>query len=1223
MKKIFKLIPAALALVAFASCSSDDLFNQNAASNAVDGKTMTAEIEGYASDTRAAFAENKTDGKLDKRALVWTAGDSYKVYGELSTPDKYTLQNSSAGKANGTFDLMTEDYNENPAFAVFPYDKVDADRANKTLTVSLSDWTYATAEVKDEGYSEGGFVSNVPMYGKIAANKPKEAKFGYMTGILRVDLQKLPKRTTRLIVVTSRPLTGTFTTEFDVDGGYPEIKSPVSNDTEKDNTTLINGSPINNYVLAIATEPVAQRTNKTFFIAVPTGNKYADFKIYAEYNMAGSTETELVADLGNTTRLAAGKSALNWQRGKVKSLSKEITVTASGNTPAELAKFLKDEWKTFPADAEINITVADPTGALAAIDLNTTGTRASDSHAYTASDAVFTVPAEVEGRIINIIVDPSVANAFMGGTAMSFVDDDSAPVPSEALRQVNVITGNTTAGVALTLDCPETQVSLQVADPTSQTATYGAITATKVSFGDMTADAAGLAIGEAVTTGNINITGSLFTEGGSTVGAVTNDGNYETKFKGVAGNITSNKNGAITVEGVLAADGSIPVTNTVGIIRALGSGAVSVKNVVDVKMSDGASSDAAAPISIENVEGVSLVSFATNANHKEAISIKKVITNGITKFNYTGKGAVTFDDIVGNSTAVAISNPDNESAFTMDNIKNGATYTSVSYAGKGNVSITGVTTLTTPAYPTITTLTTNTTATPLTAGDVTLKDVIVGTTLTKNSQGALTITGVKGAFGAITNAEGAISITGDNLSSANIASLTQNGTGTITLKDISNAVTSTGAPNTPGVVTSLTANKATTINYENTFISALNGAGSGAAYNLTVNGTKSSGIGTVTAGVAEPTFTTDTWDGTSWCKVATAKVYTSGSFAGLLYHATSASIDLLVSNSTIDLGSNAFQFKVGSTTYQGINSSITNLNGGKYKIAGVPISFTVKNLKAATGLFASSATTARSAALAVEYVTLDAPTITATANAGALIGTANGNDFKFTAVNVKNATIASTSTGKGTDINLGGFIGEVKATGKKVQLWGCNVATATISGHYYMGGFIGQVTDANLVEIKDVLGGKDDKKGSTVSGITFNPKSNDGVWSTLKCGTIAPFIGGIDHIDDQSVSPKGELNIYGKFDSFNREANMWKMNFLSNESFKFIGTKQDDCNFIGYINVAKLPAAPTKPFQFFLKNLNGFEADVVAGGMTILSGGGAGKAYDEILATECNAYAEY
>ena len=101
------------------------------------------------------------------------------------------------------------------------------------------------------------------------------------------------------------------------------------------------------------------------------------------------------------------------------------------------------------------------------------------------------------------------------------------------------------------------------------------------------------------------------------------------------------------------------------------------------------------------------------------------------------------------------------------------------------------------------------------------------------------------------------------------------------------------------------------------------------------------------------------------------------------------------------------------------------MTGGIYTTStGAKIPFVIKNLKAESGLFATTTAPAvRTAALEVDYVTLDAPVITATVNAGALIGIANGAvDYTFKAVNVKNATIASASTGKGSDINLGGFV---------------------------------------------------------------------------------------------------------------------------------------------------------------------------------------------------------
>lgn len=1211
MKRFFKLIPVALALVALASCSNDDLFEKSG-SKAVDGKTMQATIEDYSNMTRAAFAENKTDGKVDARALVWTAGDSYKVYGELATPDKYTVQNSSVGKKSATFDCMTEDYNTEPKFAVFPYDKVDANRAENKLTVTLTDWTYGTAEVKEDGYSEGGFVSNVPMYGK--CDDAGDAAFGYMTGILRVDLSALPKKMTRLIVVTDRPLTGTFETEFDPTAATAEIVSPVSNDEtteeydfiddgaktnvlyyKKDNTVYTdyaNGL----YFLEVGTESVSKRTNKTFFIAVPTGNKYKVFDLLIEYNMGSTKKYELVGQLGNTARIAESKSVLNWQRGKVKSLTKEITVTSQGNTPKAISEFLAAEWKSFPEGDEINITVDKGDGSADATKIVLDG----------SDNDIFTVPAELKNKVVNIIAEDYSAD----GT-LKIIDEDPAPVASTALRKINFIVPST-KNVIVNINAPETQLEFDGVSDT-ETALYTSFKPAVVAIGDLANEEPGLTIGEfaSVTTLVQLKGGSLLTLGA--IAGLNNSGDNDVLIKNNATNMYTSGAGDLTIEGQLADDGSI--VNTIGTINANGTGDISVENVQDVTIASVAAFTGA--ITINNVEKVTGVTVTANDEHNAPITITGVTTDGVAAVNYAGLAAVTIDDVIGGSTTgISCTNAKATGDLKVTNLKTakdlttGATVAAITYAGNGNVEVSGVAN-NKGVYPVVTT-TTLTAATPAKASSVTFTDVTVGTSLEKNSTGALTITGVRAAFGTITNADGAITITGNNVSGANIASLTQNGTGAITLKDISNATLPTGVPNTPGVVTALTVNKATTINYENTFIATLTGNTTGGNYNVTANGTKSSGIGTVTANKAKITFTTDTWDGTSWCKVASANIYTSGSLVGLIYHSTETDIDLLVSNSEINLGGNNFQLFSGAAAMKGINKAITKLEGGKYTSGdpAVPVPFTIKNLKAESGLFAYDATTPRTANLEVDYVTLDAPVITATQDAGAFVGIANGANHTFIACKVNNATIASASTGKGTDINLGGFIGQVDATGKDVLLQGCHVTTASIKGHYYMGGFIGQVVDATKVKIHDVNGAKVDEKGSTVSGITFTPLSADNAWSTLKCGTIAPFIGGIKAIAT-------ELNIYGKFDSFDREANKWKLNFLSNESYKFIGTKEDACNFIGYIDVSTVPG-----FKYYLKNLNGFEADISTG-MKIVTTTDAGKPLSEILATECNAYAEY
>lgn len=1219
MKKFIKLIPAALALVALASCSQDDLFNQENNQQAVDGKTMVATIEGAQDITRAAFAENKNDaGKADKRTLVWTAGDSYKVYGELASADKYTLQNASAGKASGKFDLMTEDYNTEPAFAVFPYDDVEADRASKKLTVKLNEWTYGTADVKDEGYNQGGFKSVVPMYGQIAEDG--NVAFGYMTAILRVDLQKLPKKMTRLIVVTDRPLKGTFEAEFDPADktAYPEIVSPVSNDDAKADYTfdvdrngdaVIDGSDdyLDMYFLSVNTESVNQRTNKTFFIPVPTGNKYKTFDVLIEYNMGNLKKYEIVAQLGALDY----PKVLKWERGKVKSLSKEVTVTSGGNTPAQLAAFLKAEWKSFPADADINITVTDAAGDLAAIDLDNTN----------PDDIIFEVPAEVKGRTINIIVDPSVGDAYINGTDMTIIDEDPAPVASEPLRLINIC-AETANNTVLTLNCPETQVQLSA--PTA--ATYG------VPAKVLVAEEEGLVIEKEVTVGDLTVTGGEVINKGTT-GFFYNKGDNNMKITGTSANVKNLGKGALIIEGTTTAKATITgyiyngngtdAADKLTIKNAIlsgaqirnfakadagieienvdqfkladdGKGAVSIKDVT-VKVDD-STVNFASEVKINNAKAVGTITYdgkgdfeldgvskgggagvteldITNAD-AGTLTVKNVEAGGLNKVTYNGKKAVTFDNIKGGSTTgFNIKNNGNAADFSFTNIK-GGTIADVKYAGTGNVTGTGV--KDGGVYPTITTMTTGQNNK---AGDVTLTDLTIGTSFAKASNGTLTINGVHATFGTITNAKGAINLTGNAALSGgesfNIASLTQNGAGKITL-------------NALNALTALTINESNDLDYKNAFITTVTVAGG-----KTVNGygTKCSGIKNQVAGAGKFIPTTDVWDGSSKSFQATDEIYTSGSFAKLADAA--GAVNQWVE---IDLGGNQFNgIATGVTSYTGLHwqgAPVNNFVSGG----------TVKNLKATSGMFKTPA-----AALTVNNLTLDAPTITAKQAAGAVIGKATKN-VTLVGVTVTKGNIGTTSNGAGTDQGIGGMIGEIDGASAVITLNNGNVNNTTITGHYYMGGIIGKVTNASKIYLYgQALNVKNDLVGTTTTALTFVPKTQDGSWSTLLSGTIAPFIGGI-------VNLVNNLQIYGTCDEVTKtemEAWNWDKNFLTaNETIKFKGCKRNDLNFIGYT------ATSCPIFQYDLKLVSGFEANPV---MTRRNT----SATTTVLDTEYNCYMTY
>lgn len=1330
MNKILKFFPVALAAVALASCSNDELADKSSLLPNEGGKTMEANIEDYSELTRAAFAENKNDaGTVTARELVWTSGDSYKLYGELRTPDKYTLQEASAGKGSGIFDLKTDDYNTEPAFAVFPYDKVNADRDNAQLTVTLGDWQYKTAEVQDEGYNQGAFVSDVPMYGVVDG---ASVSFYYMTGLLRVDLQKLPKKMTRLIVVTSRPLKGTFTAEFDSNdpSALPEIISPVENDAIKETYTLGTTLYTDQYFLTIGTEAVAQRTNKTFFIPVPTGNKYAVFDVYVEYNMGSANKTELVAQLGNTYRLGAGLSALKWERGKVKSLTREITVTSGGTTPKLISQFLKEEWKTFPADADINVFVTDNTNTAAAIDLSSA----------TAADNVFTIPAELKGRVVNVVVDPTIAEGYsLGGTTnvMTIRDDDPAPVASEALRLINFVVP-TAVGMAPVINAPESQIVLSA--PTGGTATYGAITNALVAEGDMTTEAAGLTIGAGVTTGAITIQGGSFLSEG-TIGALTNNDNYETIIKGNAGAITSAKNGKITVKGS-------SIANTIGTITANGSGDIYVEKVADVVIADGVTNTGAITVdnvtqvtsitvnntnhakdvTVSNVKaggistaisyagkgnvsiekcagtvtsvamsnaaagtldvkevtagGVATITYAgakavtiddvtggitslvncTNANstgdltiknikgaainnvqytgkgnvavetvvaggvlqlactnaNAGTLNIKDVRAGGINNISYAGKKAVTIDNIIGgSSTGITLSrsNADNTGGLTMTNIK-GGTYAAITNNGIGNTSISGVNN---SGYPVVTNLTSGLNNTN--AGDVALKDVTIGTALNKKSNGTLTIDGVRATFGTITNAKGNMTITGNNVAGANIGITTQTGDGDVTISDISERTSGT-----IGSVTSLVYTGAGKLTFTDTFIDAFQNGKN----NRAVEAHKNSGIGTMTGNKA--VFTNDVWDGSFVAKKASDNIYTTGSFVALKNFTSTTAAKLFVN---VDLNNQNFSgIKTNVTSLIGYSAGAISTSGANQvrEIKNVKIALasgtsgglflnntsalTVNNLKISTISAPAGALVATSgAAINANYLTVENATIAATKNAGGLIGKAQ-DAVTLGNTTVKNVKIGDGSTGQGTDAYIGGFIGLVEAPSANITIQKGAVDVADLTGHYYVGGFIGGVKNAKNVylvgngalnsdAVKSFNGS--DANGCTAKSLTFHPVSIDGVWSTLKSGTIAPFIGGIENIGSSATDV---LQIYGEFDSFNRTDNKWNWNFLNDETIKFKGTTRDDINFVGYT------VANSNDFEYRLKLISGFEAQPKMNRRST-------TATNTILDTDYNVYAAY
>lgn len=242
MKSIMKFIPAALALLTFASCSSDDLFGD---SNKVSyKKALTAEITQLDDDyTRAGMVEKGT-----KAVQVWNEGDALLAYSEFLA--QFDKLEQASGKDFTAADFVNKtNRNEELKWVGYPYENIkkiyrdtqdDAAKCVKVEVVINDEYTYGE---KDLGTSGVAYVNKLPMWGSIEG---ENVTLKYLTGILRLDLRNIPVKT-KVIEVSSnpiaddQPLAGQFIAELHTagaDGALVTLPMAGLDLTDADNAAL-------------------------------------------------------------------------------------------------------------------------------------------------------------------------------------------------------------------------------------------------------------------------------------------------------------------------------------------------------------------------------------------------------------------------------------------------------------------------------------------------------------------------------------------------------------------------------------------------------------------------------------------------------------------------------------------------------------------------------------------------------------------------------------------------------------------------------------------------------------------------------------------------------------------------------------------------------------------------------------------------------------------------
>ena len=218
MKKFVKFIPAALAVVALASCSSDDLFEKNGNAD-LSGKTINVYVEGD-DQTRTAIQEDEQTGNQ----FVWTAGDEFKLYGtveRLTNTYRFTQTTAAAAEYSKTsaqaYLVGDDNLGTSLAYALYPNYDNSTDPALKNKNFFNSEyfaqfemvlpktWAYDTEKAQD-----GVYYAEFPMWGEANANHDA-VTFKYTTAFMRIELTGLSAASTaELIITADQQLCGRF-----------------------------------------------------------------------------------------------------------------------------------------------------------------------------------------------------------------------------------------------------------------------------------------------------------------------------------------------------------------------------------------------------------------------------------------------------------------------------------------------------------------------------------------------------------------------------------------------------------------------------------------------------------------------------------------------------------------------------------------------------------------------------------------------------------------------------------------------------------------------------------------------------------------------------------------------------------------------------------------------------------------------------------------------------
>ena len=442
MKKLFKLVPVALGLLAFASCSNDDFANEGAS-------VQQAE----AGDLIVTFADLEDDGvsgtrsflSRDMQKRMYVTSDELQVYdNDVHKFDIYKFSWADESKESGVFRRWNTAANiKEAAWALYPKDGVENDdciweynevteNTETRITMNIPDEMIydGTYDLGDKEFKTPLFKDVLPRWGQVTstADGKLQTNLSYLTGVLRLQLAGIPDYATDVKVMmlegglAANPVA--MTGKFETIIAKNDVKQPDAKLAGKPGTAGVDDFiHIDLTQAGLVEAPLLAKDAPKAVVFVPlvTTTKAVDIVIYLS-NDGGATYQEYSRFKNKVI-----------QRGKVYGNSKEYNLALDGEGPEAISDALdyiettdgENVTLTFTGDIDVcdpdnTILVPNKKAASITIDLsNVTVNTSCGSDLFVK----YKDPSG-EGKFAGLV---AVKTGNHGGTVNMIVNLDSTP----------------------------------------------------------------------------------------------------------------------------------------------------------------------------------------------------------------------------------------------------------------------------------------------------------------------------------------------------------------------------------------------------------------------------------------------------------------------------------------------------------------------------------------------------------------------------------------------------------------------------------------------------------------------------------------------------------------------------------------------------------------------------------------------------------------------------